>query len=64
MGKLAANIQIIPTAVFPDRWYPRAGLPNLSLASGKGGRTQTKKILIQSVNIFDRLYKSHSIGTF
>jgi hypothetical protein len=32
-------------------------LPNLSLAFGKGDRAQTK-ILIQSVNTFDRLYQS------
>jgi hypothetical protein len=44
---------IIPTVVFLDRWYPRAGLPNLSLAFGKSGRAQTQ-ILMPSVNTFDR----------
>jgi hypothetical protein len=34
----------------------RAGLPNLLLAFAKGGRAQTK-ILIPSVNTFDRRYE-------
>jgi hypothetical protein len=46
----------MPTVIFLDRWYPRAGLPNLSIAFGKGGRSQTK-IFIPSVTIFDRRYK-------